>query len=71
MDGVNRCSAGLLGPTLRAQEGETIVVTFRNMADRDYSLHPHGIAYGKQSEGGCLQFPLGLLAYHGHTESGG
>ncbi|CAL8266681.1 unnamed protein product [Lota lota] len=42
---------GLLGPTLRAQEGETIVVTFRNMADRDYSLHPHGIAYGKQSEG--------------------
>uniref|UniRef100_A0A8C5CSN6 ferroxidase n=1 Tax=Gadus morhua TaxID=8049 RepID=A0A8C5CSN6_GADMO len=42
---------GLLGPTLRAQEGETIVVTFRNMADREYSLHPHGIAYGKQSEG--------------------
>uniref|UniRef100_A0A8C5BQU9 Coagulation factor V n=1 Tax=Gadus morhua TaxID=8049 RepID=A0A8C5BQU9_GADMO len=41
----------LLGPTLRAQEGETIVVTFRNMADREYSLHPHGIAYGKQSEG--------------------
>ncbi|KAJ3592346.1 hypothetical protein NHX12_007473 [Muraenolepis orangiensis] len=42
---------GLLGPTLRGQEGETIVVTFRNMADRDYSIHPHGIAYGKQSEG--------------------
>ncbi|XP_056435160.1 coagulation factor V-like [Gadus chalcogrammus] len=42
---------GLLGPTLRVQEGETIVVTFRNMADQDYSLHPHGIAYGKQSEG--------------------
>ncbi|XP_071395821.1 coagulation factor V [Centroberyx affinis] len=42
---------GLLGPTLRGQEGETIVVTFRNMADRAYSIHPHGIAYGKQSEG--------------------
>ncbi|KAM3862284.1 coagulation factor V [Diretmus argenteus] len=42
---------GLLGPTLRGQEGETIVVTFRNMADRPYSIHPHGIAYGKQSEG--------------------
>ncbi|XP_071782422.2 coagulation factor V [Centroberyx gerrardi] len=42
---------GLLGPTLRGQEGETIVVTFRNMAGRPYSIHPHGIAYGKQSEG--------------------
>uniref|UniRef100_G3P3P6 Coagulation factor V n=1 Tax=Gasterosteus aculeatus aculeatus TaxID=481459 RepID=G3P3P6_GASAC len=44
-------SAGLLGPTLRAEEGETIVVTFRNMASGPHSIHPHGIAYGKQSEG--------------------
>lgn len=44
-------SAGLLGPTLRAEEGETIVVTFRNMAYGAYSIHPHGVAYGKQSEG--------------------
>ncbi|XP_029980575.1 coagulation factor V [Sphaeramia orbicularis] len=42
---------GLLGPTLRAEEGETLVVTFRNMATGVYSIHPHGIAYGKQSEG--------------------
>uniref|UniRef100_A0A3B5A0B7 ferroxidase n=1 Tax=Stegastes partitus TaxID=144197 RepID=A0A3B5A0B7_9TELE len=42
---------GLLGPTLRAEEGETIVVTFRNMANGPYSIHPHGVAYGKQSEG--------------------
>ncbi|KAM9851214.1 coagulation factor V [Aulostomus maculatus] len=42
---------GLLGPTLRAEEGETIVVTFRNLASEPYSIHPHGIAYGKQSEG--------------------
>uniref|UniRef100_A0AAV2K284 ferroxidase n=1 Tax=Knipowitschia caucasica TaxID=637954 RepID=A0AAV2K284_KNICA len=42
---------GLLGPTLRAQEGETLVVTFKNMASGEYSIHPHGIAYGKQSEG--------------------
>lgn len=47
-------SAGLLGPTLRAEEGETIVVTFRNMARGPHSIHPHGIAYGKQSEGGCM-----------------
>ncbi|XP_071340273.1 coagulation factor V [Trachinotus anak] len=42
---------GLLGPTLRAEEGETIVVTFRNMATGVHSIHPHGVAYGKQSEG--------------------
>uniref|UniRef100_A0A8C6NQD5 ferroxidase n=1 Tax=Nothobranchius furzeri TaxID=105023 RepID=A0A8C6NQD5_NOTFU len=42
---------GLLGPTLRAEEGDTIVVTFRNMATGVYSIHPHGVAYGKQSEG--------------------
>lgn len=46
--------AGLLGPTLRGEEGEMIVVTFRNMATGPHSIHPHGIAYGKQSEGGCL-----------------
>ncbi|XP_026151896.1 coagulation factor V isoform X2 [Mastacembelus armatus] len=42
---------GLLGPTLRAEEGETIVVTFRNLASGAYSIHAHGVAYGKQSEG--------------------
>uniref|UniRef100_A0A8C2BMR5 ferroxidase n=1 Tax=Cyprinus carpio TaxID=7962 RepID=A0A8C2BMR5_CYPCA len=44
-------SMWLLGPTLRGQEGDTIIVTFKNMADHPCSLHPHGIAYGKQSEG--------------------
>uniref|UniRef100_A0A673LM52 ferroxidase n=1 Tax=Sinocyclocheilus rhinocerous TaxID=307959 RepID=A0A673LM52_9TELE len=43
--------AWLLGPTLRGQEGDTIIVTFKNMADHPCSIHPHGIAYGKQSEG--------------------
>ncbi|XP_077072743.1 coagulation factor V isoform X2 [Siphateles boraxobius] len=44
-------SSGLLGPTLRGQEGDTIIVTFKNMADHPCSIHPHGIAYEKQSEG--------------------
>ncbi|XP_060784747.1 coagulation factor V [Neoarius graeffei] len=43
--------SGLLGPTLRGQVGDTIIVTFRNMANHSCSIHPHGIAYGKQSEG--------------------
>lgn len=57
-------SAGLVGPTLRAEEGETIVVTFRNMGTQPHSIHPHGVAYGKQSEGGCLlgQLQLNLTA---------
>ncbi|XP_076119380.1 coagulation factor V [Alosa pseudoharengus] len=42
---------GLLGPTLRAQEGDVIVVTFRNMVEQPCNIHTHGIAYGKQSEG--------------------
>ncbi|KAM9486470.1 coagulation factor V isoform 2-T2 [Clarias gariepinus] len=44
-------SSGLLGPTIRGEVGDTIIVTFRNMADHPCSIHPHGIAYGKQSEG--------------------
>ncbi|XP_072541306.1 coagulation factor V [Salminus brasiliensis] len=43
--------SGLLGPTLRGEEDDIITVTFRNMADHPCSIHPHGIAYGKQSEG--------------------
>ncbi|XP_037136671.1 coagulation factor V isoform X1 [Syngnathus acus] len=44
-------SLGLLGPTLRAEQNEILVVTFRNLASQLHSLHPHGIAYGKNSEG--------------------
>ncbi|XP_019732411.1 coagulation factor VIII-like [Hippocampus comes] len=47
-------SLGLLGPTLRAEQDEILVVTFRNMASEPHNLHPHGIAYGKNSEGEFL-----------------
>ncbi|XP_066562910.1 coagulation factor V [Amia ocellicauda] len=43
--------SGLLGPTLHGEVGDVIIVNFKNMADRPYTIHPHGIAYGKQSEG--------------------
>jgi len=42
---------GALGPLVRAQVGDTIRVVFRNNADRPYTLHPHGVFYGKDSEG--------------------
>jgi len=42
---------GALGPLLRAEVGDTIIVVFRNHATRPYSMHPHGVFYAKSSEG--------------------
>lgn len=42
---------GLLGPVLRAEVGDTIVVVFKNMTSRDATIHPHGVFYTKSSEG--------------------
>ena len=42
---------GILGPVLRAEVGDTILVIFRNNATRPYSMHPHGVFYTKESEG--------------------
>ena len=51
---VPKPSRGMLGPTLRAETGDTIVVVFKNMAmsaNRSFSVHPHGVQYNKSSEG--------------------
>jgi FtsP/CotA-like multicopper oxidase with cupredoxin domain len=42
---------GLLGPTIRAAVGDTIVVNFKNNARYAASVHPHGVFYDKASEG--------------------
>ncbi len=42
---------GILGPLIRAEVGDTIVVHFRNNATQPYSLHPHGVSYERDSEG--------------------
>jgi FtsP/CotA-like multicopper oxidase with cupredoxin domain len=42
---------GILGPIIHAEVGDTIKVVFRNNASRAYSIHPHGVLYGKDSEG--------------------
>ncbi|XP_061636221.1 ceruloplasmin [Phyllopteryx taeniolatus] len=42
---------GYLGPMLMAEEGDTLIVHLRNLASRPYSIHPHGLNYGKGSEG--------------------
>ena len=42
---------GVLGPLLRAEVGDTIVIHFMNKASQPYSLHPHGVSYERDSEG--------------------
>ncbi|XP_042563071.1 ferroxidase HEPHL1-like, partial [Clupea harengus] len=42
---------GFLGPVIRAQVDDVIVVHLKNFARRPYSIHPHGLFYKKDSEG--------------------
>ncbi|KAJ0004534.1 hypothetical protein NQD34_010748 [Periophthalmus magnuspinnatus] len=42
---------GILGPVLRAEEGDTLEVVFKNKADRNYSIQPHGLHYNKRFQG--------------------
>jgi FtsP/CotA-like multicopper oxidase with cupredoxin domain len=42
---------GTLGPVIRAEVGDTIMVHFMNHATIPYSIHPHGVFYNKDSEG--------------------
>ncbi|XP_028277220.1 hephaestin-like protein 1 [Parambassis ranga] len=42
---------GYLGPVLRAEVGDVIMVHLKNFASRNYSMHPHGVFYEKNSEG--------------------
>jgi hephaestin len=42
---------GFLGPIIRAEVGDTIVVHFKNNTQLPESVHPHGVLYDKASEG--------------------
>lgn len=42
---------GLLGPVIRAEVGDRIVVDFRNTCRIPTSIHPHGVFYTKANEG--------------------
>jgi FtsP/CotA-like multicopper oxidase with cupredoxin domain len=42
---------GILGPIVHAEVGDTVKIVFRNNGSRPYSIHPHGVFYGKDSEG--------------------
>lgn len=42
---------GVLGPVIQAEVGDTIKVVFKNNARFNFSIHPHGVFYDKDSEG--------------------
>jgi len=50
---------GILGPTLRALNGDTIRVVFRNATRQPLSMHPHGVRYNAENEGALYNPPRG------------
>lgn len=42
---------GILGPLIRAEVGDVVKVIFKNNTKIFCSMHPHGLAYSKESEG--------------------
>lgn len=42
---------GILGPLIRAEVGDEVKVVFQNNTKIFCSMHPHGLAYSKNSEG--------------------
>ncbi|XP_069896328.1 hephaestin isoform X2 [Dipodomys merriami] len=56
---------GILGPVIRAEVGDTILVDFHNRASQPFSLQPHGVFYTKDNEGTVYNngsSPSGLVA---------
>ncbi|XP_020388886.2 coagulation factor VIII isoform X1 [Rhincodon typus] len=49
---------GILGPTIRAEVNDKVIIHFKNLASRPFSIHPFGISYWKMSEG---------ASYNDHT----
>lgn len=42
---------GFLGPIIKGEVGDSIVIHLKNFASRNYTLHPHGVKYTKENEG--------------------
>lgn len=56
---------GLLGPVIRAAVGDTVKVIFKNNTKIFCSVHPHGLAYEKESEGALYNDGSSALAKRG------
>ncbi|XP_068001032.1 ceruloplasmin [Melanerpes formicivorus] len=42
---------GFLGPIIKGEVGDSIIIHLKNFASRNYTLHPHGVRYTKENEG--------------------
>ena len=66
---------GILSPQLRAVEGDSVKVHFRNNADKPLSIHVHGLQYDETNEGadmkgpGAAVPPNGTFTYHWKANS--
>ena len=49
---------GILGPIIRAEVGDEVVVHFMNKTQAPRNMHPHGLRYDKNSEG-SFYLPFG------------
>ncbi|KAJ8280402.1 hypothetical protein GJAV_G00054140 [Gymnothorax javanicus] len=58
---------GFLGPVLKAEVDDVIIVHLKNFASRPYSLHPHGVFYEKDSEGAL--YPDGTRGRFKHDDA--
>ena len=69
---------GILGPVIRAEVGDDIVVDFFNRSHLPHSIHPHGLRYEKASEGafylpngaGARVLPGARFTYHWFADEG-
>jgi FtsP/CotA-like multicopper oxidase with cupredoxin domain len=69
---------GILGPIIRAEVGDEIIVEFLNRSRSTHSIHPHGVRYDKDSEGayyvpagrGSLVPTNGRFTYHWFADAG-
>ncbi|HZU33493.1 MAG TPA: multicopper oxidase domain-containing protein [Candidatus Angelobacter sp.] len=53
---------GILGPIIRAEVGDTVIVHFLNRSKRLLSIHPHGLKYTKENEGAVYSVATGHAA---------
>jgi manganese oxidase len=69
---------GILGPIIRAEVGDTVIVEFLNRGHTTHSIHPHGLRYDKANEGasylpagaGASVAPGGRFTYHWVADAG-
>ncbi|NWQ80692.1 CERU protein, partial [Columbina picui] len=63
---------GFLGPIIKGEVGDSIIIHLKNFASRNYTLHPHGVTYTKENEGALYpDNTVGLQKRDDAVEPGG